>query len=197
MRRAEIEEQNRHLLARQRQFRIAADVVTDAWAALPEVRAVAVIGSVAKALWMEVPRFREFRRLGIELWHECKDLDLALWLDTLAGLGEIRRAAAKALREAFEAGTGVSVVSQQLDVFLIEPGTDRYIGRLCSFATCPKGKDDCLVPGCGDTPFNKVVFGFEPNADLLASAGFAKLYERGAGRLRSALDLPEPEAGTR
>jgi hypothetical protein len=42
MRRAEIEEQN-HLLERQRQFRLAADIVTDAWMAFPEAWAIAVI----------------------------------------------------------------------------------------------------------------------------------------------------------
>jgi hypothetical protein len=67
-----------------------------------------------------------------------------------------------------------------------------YLGRLCSFATCPKGKRDCLVPGCGEIPFNKRVDGFVPHADLLAPARFATLHERGVGRLRSALDLPVP-----
>ena len=77
--------------------------------------------------------------------------------------------------------------------FLIEPGTDRYLGRLCNFNACPKGKPQCLVPGCGDIPFNKHVEGFEPHADLLASATYALLYRRGVGRLRSALDLPKPD----
>ena len=57
-----IVEENRHMLGRQREFRIAADVVTEAWATFQEVVAIAVIGSVAKPLWKEVPRFREFRR---------------------------------------------------------------------------------------------------------------------------------------
>ncbi len=47
MRRAEIEEQNRFLIERQRQFRMAADVATETWMAFPEVQAIAVIGSVA------------------------------------------------------------------------------------------------------------------------------------------------------
>jgi hypothetical protein len=81
MRRAAIAEEDRYLLERQRQFRIAADVVTEAWMAFPEVQGIAVIGSVAKALWRELPRFREFPRAGIELWHECGDLDLALCVD--------------------------------------------------------------------------------------------------------------------
>jgi len=192
MRRSEIEGQNRYLLDRQRQFRLAADIVTDAWISFPEVHAVAIIGSVAKPLWKEAPRFREFRRAGVEVWHECGDLDLALWLSSLDRLGELRRAATRALREAYETGAGMSVASHQLDVFLFEALTDRHLGRLCSFNECPKGKPDCLVPGCGATPFNKRVEGFEPHADLLAPAVHGLLYRREAGRLRSALDLPQP-----
>ena len=70
MRRAKIEEQNGFMLRRPHEFRMAADVVRDAWMAFAEVQAVAVIGSVAKMLWKEVPRFSEFRRAGIEVWHE-------------------------------------------------------------------------------------------------------------------------------
>jgi hypothetical protein len=190
MQRAEIEDQNRHMLERQRQFRLAADIVTDAWTKFAEVEAVAVIGSVAKPLWKEIPRFREFRDQRIAVWHECGDLDLALWIDSQERLGSLRRAGDGALRKAFESGRGVSVVSHQLDVFLIEPGSDRYLGRLCKFNQCPKGKRDCLVPGCGEIPFNKRVAEFSPDATLLAPAGHAMLYRRDAGRLRSALDLP-------
>jgi hypothetical protein len=191
MRRAAIEEQDRYMVERQRQFRAAADVVTDACMRFCEVGAVAVIGSVAKPLWKEVPRFSEFRRERIEVWHECSDLDLALWLDSQERLGELRRAAALALREAFEKGTGISVADHQLDVFLIEPGSDNYLGRLCKFSSCPKGKLDCLVPGCGEIAFNKRIVDFTPHDDLLAPAQGAMLYKRGVGRVRSALDLPQ------
>ena len=194
MRRARIEEENRILLQQQRQFRIAADIVADVWASFPEVVAIAVIGSVAKPLWKEVPRFSDFRRARIEVWHECRDLDLALWVDSQDRLGELRRAGSVALRKAYEAGAEMSVAAHQLDVFLFEPGSDRYLGRLCSFNQCPKGKPACLVPGCGDIPFNKRIAGFAPRADLLAPAAYAMLYRRGAGRLRSALELPQTEA---
>ncbi|MDN5001672.1 hypothetical protein ACFQZO_12330 [Bradyrhizobium sp. GCM10027634] len=193
MRRAKIDEQNRFLLQRQREFRIAADVVADAWASHREVEAVAVIGSVAKPLWKEVPRFSEFRRAGIEVWHECGDLDIAVWIDSLDRLDALRRAAALALRAAFERGAGTSVVPQQLDIFLIEPGSDRYLGRLCSFNACPKDKQDCEAPGCGAIRFNKVVLGFQPRPDLLEPARYATLYKRGKGRVLSALDLPTVE----
>ncbi len=194
MRRAKVDEQNSYLLRQQRQFRMAADVVTDAFMVFPEVCAVAVIGSVAKKLWKEVPRFREFRSARVKVWHECRDLDLAVWLDSQERLGELRRAVEQSLRNAFEAGTGVSVVGHQVDVFLFEPQSDRYLGRLCSYNRCPKDKPDCFVPGCGTIPFNKRVDGFEADADILASAPHATLYVRGEGRLRSALDLPSVES---
>lgn len=193
MRRAEIEQQNRAMLQQQRQFRMAADVVTDAFAAFAEVQAVAVIGSVAKALWKEVPRFYEFRRERIEVWHECHDLDLAVWLDSQDRLEEMRRTLALALSAAFKAGIGMNIVPQQVDVFLFEPQSDRYLGRLCRYNSCPKGKRDCLVPGCGAIPFNQIVEGFRPYADIVASAPDTTLYVRGEGRLRSALDLPSIE----
>lgn len=191
MKRAEIEEQNRYLLRLQHDFRRAADIVTDALMRFEEVEAIAVIGSVAKPLWKEVPRFREYRRTGIEVWHECKDLDLAIWVSSQLRLDALRRARDTALRRAYESGKGPSTANHQVELFLIEPGTDQYLGRLCSYSACPKGKPQCAVPGCGDIPFNKRVDGFVPDADLLASASYAMLYRRGAGRLRSALDLPQ------
>jgi len=168
-------------------------VVTDAFMAFPEVQAVAVIGSVAKRLWKEVPRFPEFRRAGIEVWHECKDLDLTVWISSQERLGELRRARDRALRDAFEAAAGLRVASHQVEVFLIEPATDRYLGRLCNFNSCPKGKPECAVPGCGSTPFNRRIDEFTPDADLLAPVGYSTLYRRGTGRVRSALDLPTVE----
>lgn len=81
------------MLLRQAQFRLAADAVTAALSAFPEVAAIALIGSVAQPLRREVSPFSPFRRRGIAIW----------------------------------------------------------LGRLCTFAVCPKGKRQCLVPGCGET----------------------------------------------
>ncbi|QWG11405.1 hypothetical protein KMZ29_16870 [Bradyrhizobium sediminis] len=194
MRRAKIEEENNRMVRQQREFRVAADVVTKCWMVFPEVEAIAVIGSVAKPLWKEVPRFSEFRKQRVEIWHECGDLDLALWIDSLHRLGELRRARDRALRDAFESGVGISVANHQVDVFLFEPQSDRYLGRLCSFNQCPKRKPPCFIAGCGAIPFNKQIADFVPRADLLASAAEAMLYRRGSGVLRSALELPSIEA---
>lgn len=118
---------------------------------------MAVIGSVAGPLGKEVPRFSEFPRAGIEVWHECGNLDLALWLDSQERLHDLRRAKNLGLRNAHV--SGISVANHEVAVFLFEPGSNRHLGRLSQFNQCPKGKRDCLVPGCGTIPFNKTIEG--------------------------------------
>lgn len=89
-----------------------------------------MIGSVAKPLWKEVPRCSEFRRQGIEVWHECCDLDLALWLHSQDRLGKLCQARDRALRLHYESNPGAvtGVVGHQVDAFLFEPMTDKYLG---------------------------------------------------------------------
>jgi hypothetical protein len=72
--------------------------VAKAFAAFPEVAAVALFGSVALPLEREVPRFREYRRAGIEVWHECKDVDLAVWIDRIDNLEALAKAERRALQ---------------------------------------------------------------------------------------------------
>lgn len=187
-----LKQDNAHLLRTQRHFRRAADVITDAWSSFPQVVAIAVIGSVAKPLWKEVPRFAPYRRRGIPLWHECKDLDLALWLDDLAGLGDLRRAKAAALRAEHERQQDFGVADHQVDVFLFEPGSDAHLGRLCHFNRCPKSRPECDAPGCGATPFMRQFPEFEVYEDILANLERSTLYTRADGIRCSASDLPEP-----
>ncbi|MEI4233234.1 MULTISPECIES: hypothetical protein [Roseovarius] len=187
-----LQQDNAFLLKAQQQFRRAADVVTEAWSTFPEVMTIAVIGSVAKPLWKEVPRFAPYRRRGIPLWHECKDLDLALWLDDLTNLGALRRAKAAALRREHEQQPDFGVADHQIDIFLFEPGTDAYLGRLCNFNRCPKGRPECTVPGCGTVPFMRQFADFSVWPDILSGADNATLYTRDGGIQRSALTLAEP-----
>ena len=192
---ARLQQDNAFLLKAQQQFRQAADVVTEAWSTFPEVMTIAVIGSVARPLWKEVPRFAPYRRREIPLWHECKDLDLALWLDDLTGLGALRRAKAAALRREHEQQPDFGVADHQIDIFLFEPGTDAYLGRLCNFNRCPKGRPECTVPGCGTVPFMRQFADFSVWSDILADADNATLYTRDGGLQRSALTLAEPLDG--
>ena len=187
---AGIAEQNRALLRRYYEFRHAADAVAATWRGHPDVRMVALIGSLAREPYKEVPRFSPYRRARIALWHECKDVDLALWLDRLDGLDALRRAKNKALRDLFQQ-TGFSVADHQIDVFVLEPGSDRYLGRLCRLNQCPKGKRECAAPGCGAAPFLRQYEEFRWRPDSLAGA--LTLFGRASGSIARAADLPLPK----
>ncbi|MGE0666801.1 MAG: hypothetical protein AB7O49_09620 [Sphingomonadales bacterium] len=187
----DIAEENEHFLRRYRDFRRAADAVATAWSARSDVLKVVLIGSLARVPWKEVCRHNPYRRKGIELWHECKDVDLALWLTDLAGLDEIRRAKDRTLRE-FKGELGGGVANHQIDIFVLEPGSDRYLGRLCSFSTCPKQKLECLAPGCGAVRFLRQYDDFEWWPRTIASDPTLCLFDRATGARARAADLPLP-----
>jgi hypothetical protein len=160
----EIDDENRMMQRRQEEFRTAADWVAAALARLPMVERIVLFGSISQPLEQEVPRFRKFRRRGVALWHECKDVDLAVWVNDLSSLNTLRKEQSGVLNDLFDVA-GVGVAHHQVDIFLMEPGTDRYLGRLCHFGTCPKGKPECRVPGCGASPFLRQHerFAFDPS----------------------------------
>ena len=133
----EIAGEDRSMWLRQRQFRMAAEAVAEAMSLLPEVEKVALFGSVARPLEKEVPRFRRFRRARIDLFHECKDVDLAVWVSGMGRLKALQKARSRALNDLL-ADRNIGVAHHQVDVFLLEPGTDRYLGRLCRFGQCPR-----------------------------------------------------------
>jgi predicted nucleotidyltransferase len=186
--RREIAEQDRYMLARLAAFRRAADAVVTAFATFPEVRAVTLFGSVARPLGREVPRFQRFRRFGIELLHECKDVDLAVLIDGCDNLSALNRARNKAVADTHAAGS-LGVAHHQVDVFLFNDGWNNYLGRLCTYGRCPKGKVECLVPGCGSKPFLKQHREFAFRFDALAADRIVPLYERGRGVLCHASDF--------
>jgi hypothetical protein len=74
----DIDEQDGLILRRQRLFRWAAQAIAVAFSEMPDVEKVAAFGAIAQPLTEEVPRFRQFRRRGIPILHECGDLDLAV-----------------------------------------------------------------------------------------------------------------------
>ncbi|MEA2919242.1 MAG: hypothetical protein QOJ15_11323 [Bradyrhizobium sp.] len=95
--------------ARQAEFRRAADAVAADLAKIGEVRAVALFGSLARPLMREVPRFQPFKRHGIEILHECGDIDLAVAIDRLDNLATLNRARSRAVNNLLrETGIGVS-----------------------------------------------------------------------------------------
>ncbi|MGC4117578.1 MAG: hypothetical protein QM765_24075 [Myxococcales bacterium] len=114
-----------------------------------------------------MPRLFRYWRL-----HSCKDVDLAVWLDDLDLLATLQKTRARALAS-YDSG----VAHHQVDAFLLEHCTDRYLGRLCWYSTCPMGKIECQVPRCGATPRLKQHQEFDFDWKV-SSAGSVVLYER-------------------
>ncbi len=164
---ADIAEQNARLQTQYYRFRLAAALVTRELLTLPAVQRVELIGSTANPLWKEVPRFREYRRYRIAVWHECKDVDLAVWVSQVEDLKSLQKARNHGLQTMFTRESQ-GVASHQLEMFLLEPETNRYLGRLCKFKACPASKRECLVPGCGEHLFlqQHENFRFDSNAVL-------------------------------
>jgi hypothetical protein len=151
--RKEVVEQNEGMLQRQEGFRIAARHVADEFAQVPEVAKVVLFGSVALPLRIEVPRFRKFRDAGIAVRHECKDVDIAVWVRDMGHCaGRLRKARNRAIQCLLEE-TGHGVAPHQIEVFLFDAASDSYLGRVCEYNQCPKGKQGCSVPKCGRPPF--------------------------------------------
>lgn len=176
----DIAEENDLMLRRQQQFRIAAEFVAHAFAQLPFVEKVVLFGSVAVPLKKEVRRFRKFRRARQKIWHECNDVDLAVWVSDLGSLKQIQKATGGALN-ALQALRDIGVAHHHVDVSLMEPATDRYLGRLCLFGTCPKDefKPECQVPGCGESSFLEQFKGFVFDPGALRPDRSTVLFERG------------------
>jgi hypothetical protein len=177
------------MLDRQAQFRLTADAVTAALVGIPEVAAVALIGSVARPLWREVPRFQPFRYWDVPVWHECKDVDLAVWLNRLDRLQTLIRARSMALHRLF-AEKQIGVAHHQVEIFILQGEANAYRGRLCSFSQCPKGKRECLVPGCGQDLFLQQHAGFTFWPDALAPDRILHVYDRRRGIRRRASETP-------
>ncbi len=153
---------------------MAAQAVAAAFAEIPAVRSVALFGSVARPPKLEVTRG------GWELLHHAKDVDLAVWIDRVDDLAALKFARAQALRTLL-AEQNIGVAHHQVDVFLVEPKTNRYLGRLCNFGSRPKGHVDCTVPGCGRAPLLKQHDDFEFYADALSQDRIISLCERSEG----------------
>lgn len=183
----EVAEQDRLLLLRHESFRAAADAVTSSFTPFAEVQRVALFGSVARPLTREVPRFQPYRRLGIELLHECKDVDLVVWLTDVAGLRDLARARNRAVSEV-DSTSGPGVAHHQVDVFLLDFATGEYLGRLCWFASCPNGKPECRAPGCGETLLLRQHKDFIFADDALTDAVI--LFDRQSGSRSLATQLP-------
>jgi len=177
--RQEAVEDDHRNVERHRHFGEVAKCIAAAMAEISSVHRVVLFGSTALPLAREAPRWRKYRGLGLEIAHQCKDVDLAVWLDDLSCLRALQRARNVTVNEYCRA-TGFGVAQHQIEVFLLEHGTDRYLGRLCIFSACPKaGESECRVRGCGDPPHLRQHEDFTLKPEALAPERSVVLFDRG------------------
>lgn len=177
----ELERHERYVANRRASLRRAAELVAGEFAAFPFVERVVLFGSVAEPVKQESPRFRELRALADSVSHDPKDVDLAVWVTDLTQLHLLRRAAGRAIGEhekEIHVKLWPGVPHHQVDVFLLETGTDRFRGNLCHFGQCPKGKRECEVAGCGAQPFLQLFTDFNFEGRSLRSPHAVVLFER-------------------
>jgi hypothetical protein len=136
------------------------------------VEKVVLFGSVACPLREEKPRYRQYRRAGELILHECKDIDLAVWLSDSDCLRALQKARSKALNKLWQEQR-IGVAHHQVDIFIMEPGSDRYLERLCSYNQCPKGKPECRVTDCGSTPLVRQHEDFKLHTQTRQFPGFS------------------------
>lgn len=177
--RGEIEEEDRRLLRRQEGFRKAARALAARLAGLPAVQRVVLFGSTALPLWKEVPRFSRFRHRRIKLYHECANIDLAVWTTDAAVSPAIRKCCGRIPNELTAQGVHLGIASHHFSVHLIDAPAARYLGMVCHFSQCPKGKPECRVPGCGKSPFVQILPWFELKPARLNTHNSQVLCERG------------------
>jgi hypothetical protein len=134
-----------YTLKRYEAFEAAADYVAGALASHPAVIRVALFGSVASE-----PR-REVRSEVATSRARTQRLDLAVWLDRVGGLDDLRRLSAQALQRLWHEKE-FGVAHHQVDIFLLD-AKGKDVGRLCRFNQCPKHKPECRAARCGDVPF--------------------------------------------
>jgi hypothetical protein len=164
------------VLAQREQFRLAAQLVAREFSALVWVQRVALIGSVAALPKRERPRWRR-RGSGALTWHEPKDVDLAVCVTATDHLTELRKARSRGVDE-LVARTGLGVAHHQVDVFILDAASGEYLGCLCIFGQCPKGKPECSVPHCGARPFLRQFSDFHFDPTSASSPGAVTLFDR-------------------
>jgi hypothetical protein len=174
----EFEEDNLRNLKKHKDFRIAAKYVADLIKDVPEVVKIVLFGSVGLPLQKEYSRFRKYKRFGKEMYHECKDVDLAVWVNDFNCLKQILKTRNRSSLTLFDEKQ-IGIAHHQIEIFIFAPDNNQYIGRLCIFNECQKeGKKECRVPGCGEILFVKKIEGFTLYDDALAAEKSILLYQR-------------------
>lgn len=177
----ELREEDRRMLLRQDGFRKAASLLARNLSEFPEVQKVLLFGSVALPLWKEVPRWSRLRSRRIKVFHECANIDLAVWTNSTANADQMRRSSSRVVTDLVENEVHLSIAHHLFCIHLVDMATQRYLGMVCHYNQCPKKKEPCRVPGCGARKFVQILPWFHFKPHRLNSYNSQVLFERKPG----------------
>ena len=181
-------------VARQLMFRRVADLTARAWAKLPGVEAIGVAPPVVGLLKREMPYWR--RRRGEPSLQSLQTLDMVVWLSQTDHLRGFQRAFGNVLNDLTAQRVNRGMASHFLSATVIDAKWLDYRGVVCLFATCPKRKPACEVPGCGAVPFLRRYLDWGAEEAQAQAAEALVLWRRGEGFLAAASDLPPTPVDT-
>jgi|GEM_PF-723906 len=176
----DIHEEDQRMLRRQMGFRNAARAVAGHFAAMPEVQQVRIFGSVALPLWKEVPYHSRLRRKNIRIYHECSNIDFAVWVTSPAHADRMRKACSRVVNDLTNQHIFLHIAHHTFCIHLIDQARNRYLGMVCHFSKCPKRHRDCQVPGCGASPFVQILPWFKLKPQRLNEFNSQILFQRPA-----------------
>ena len=146
--------QDRLSLRLQKFYRIVAGQVADEMSKIDWVTRIVLFGSAGKPLKKDFRRYLTYSRRKTEIWHECRDIDLAVWVERQDSLLDLYRARGTAVKECSMIYPGISGLPHFLvEVHIMDTGTNQHLGELCLYKECPRyGVRECRAAnGCGST----------------------------------------------
>ncbi|TAL39025.1 MAG: hypothetical protein EPN93_02825 [Spirochaetes bacterium] len=173
-----IEQENARRRTLQEHFRAAAEEIARAFAGIDSVVRIVLFGSVASELSKEVPADHRFAGSGPVFLHQCRDVDLAVWMDPNHPMKDLQRRRVEALRRLLELHA-IGIPHHRVDVYILDGRDGSYRGRLCDFRKCPAGKFVCEIKDCGSIPFLRVHEGFVFDSGVFARRPHVVLLDRG------------------
>lgn len=190
----EIAKEDKRMLRRQADFRKAAGLLTQRLAEMPEVCEVRLFGSVALPLWKEVSCHSRLRRRGISVYHQCNNIDMAVWVTSPEGANRMRKTCSQVVQELNEREIHLSIAHHTFCLHLVDASEHRYLGMVCHYSQCPKHKPACAVPGCGAHKFVQILPWFRLKPERLDAFNSQILFRR-EGFGEGAADANMPAKG--
>jgi len=139
-------DENKYRLKIYDDIKIAANYLIVEFNKDKNVEKIKIIGSISRPLSKEIVKSGKYK--GKLLYHNCKDLDLLIWFSNLNELEKLRKSRFIALNKLLDEKK-IGIAHHQIEIFIVDSLTDKYVGRFCFYKKCPNNKIECIQKDCG------------------------------------------------